>query len=71
MSEQVLVPARVMALNLLDRVDYADAFIAKNVPSHTPEEWARIIVHNASPLSRRFRVWVEEPMSPETGVCPV
>jgi len=73
MSEQVPVPARVMALNLLDRVDYADAFIAKNVPSHTPEEWARIIVHNASPLVREFvfrahqilRLRVERSDSPE------
>lgn len=73
MSEQVPVPARVMALNLLDRVDYADAFIAKNVPSRTPEEWARIIVHNASPLVREFvcrahqilRLRVERSDSPE------
>lgn len=73
MSEQVPVPARVMALNLLDRVDYADAFIAKNVPSRTPQEWARIIVHNASPLVREFvfrahqilRLRVERSDSPE------
>ncbi len=68
MSEQVPVPARVMALNLMDRVDYADAFIAKNVPSHTPEEWARIIVHNASPLVREFVPGPSDPGSPSRAL---
>lgn len=54
MAEQVPVPARVMALNLLDRVDYSDAFMAKSVRSRTPEEWAHFIVENASPLVRGF-----------------
>lgn len=41
MAQRVAVPADVVALNVLDRVDYQDAFAAKTTTSRTAEQWAR------------------------------
>lgn len=42
MAQRVLVPADVAALNVLDRVDYEDAFAAAIERSRTAEQWARL-----------------------------
>jgi len=47
MAEQIPVPADVAALQLLDRVDYQDAFSAMTAASRAPLEWARLALEDA------------------------
>jgi hypothetical protein len=48
-AEKIPVPADVVALQLLDRVDYQDAFSAETTASRTPVEWARLALEDAPP----------------------
>jgi hypothetical protein len=49
MAERIPVPADVAALQLLDRVDYQDAFSATSAAARTPLEWARLALEDAPP----------------------
>jgi hypothetical protein len=42
MAHRVPVPAAVVALKVLDRVDYEDAVAAETSASRTAEQWARL-----------------------------
>ena len=42
MAQRVSVPADAAALEVLDRVDYQDAFAAETFAHHSAEHWARL-----------------------------
>jgi hypothetical protein len=46
---RIAVPGAVRSLDLLDRVDYADAYEAHTSDSRTPREWGDRIIERASP----------------------
>jgi hypothetical protein len=55
MSQKIPVPTHVEEMNLLDRVDYQDAFSVQTETRHTPEEWGRLaLVQHAPPALRRI-----------------
>jgi hypothetical protein len=49
MVSRIPVPAAVLALGLLDRIDYSDAFEARSTDHHSPRDWVDRIVAGASP----------------------
>jgi len=49
MIHRIAVPEEVRSLDLLDRVDYADAFEARTSDSRTPREWGDHIIERACP----------------------
>ncbi len=49
MADRVSVPAEVVALKLLDRVDYGDAFTIGNAGQQPPEFWVRHALGGVSP----------------------
>jgi hypothetical protein len=52
---EIEVPAAARATSTLDRVDYADCFLvaAGSVPLDTAEQWARTVLEDAPPSTRR------------------
>jgi hypothetical protein len=46
---RIAVPGAVRPLDLLDRVDYADAYEARTSESRTPRQWGVRIIERASP----------------------
>ena len=54
MARQVPAPTGGAALDLLERVDYADAFAASTSARRRPGEWARLALDSAPPLLGRF-----------------
>ncbi|MGH3714373.1 MAG: hypothetical protein ACRDT4_13060 [Micromonosporaceae bacterium] len=54
MSQRVPVPAHIAALNLLDRVDYEDAFTVRSSVPQSAEQWARLALEGAPPALRGF-----------------
>jgi hypothetical protein len=49
MVSRIPVPAEALALGLLDRVDYGDAFEAHAADRHFPRDWVERIVAGGSP----------------------
>jgi len=49
MIHRIAVPQEVRPLELLDRVDYADAYEARTAEARTPREWGDLIIGRASP----------------------
>jgi hypothetical protein len=49
MIHRIAVPGAVLSLDLLDRIDYGDAFEARTSESRTPREWGERIIERASP----------------------
>jgi hypothetical protein len=54
MVHRIAVPAEVLSLGLLDRVDYSDAFEARTTARQTPREWGDLIVEQSSPVVLAF-----------------
>lgn len=53
--ETVPVPARVVEIAGLDRIDYDEAFTFETGADRLPEEWARVILQGA-PLRKRLQM---------------
>lgn len=49
MIHRIAVPRAVLSLDLLDRVDYSDAYEAHTSDVRTPREWGDRIIERASP----------------------
>ena len=49
MVHRIPVPEAVLALGLLDRVDYGDAFEARTKARRSPREWGDLIIEQSSP----------------------
>jgi hypothetical protein len=54
MVSRIPVPPEVLALELLDRVDYGDAFEAHTSSRRSPRDWGVLIVESASPALAAF-----------------
>jgi hypothetical protein len=54
MVSRIPVPAGALALRLLDRVDYGDAFEARTAEQHSPRDWVELLVAGASPALAGF-----------------
>jgi Protein of unknown function (DUF2867) len=67
MAQRVSVPADVVALKLLDRVDYEDAFAAETSASRTAEQWARLCLEVDPPEMLRMAKLVLTPFGLRAG----
>ena len=54
MAQRMPVPADVVTLKVLDRVDYEDAFAAQTPASRTAEQWARLCLEVDPPQMWRI-----------------
>jgi hypothetical protein len=54
MVSRIPVPPEVFALELLDRVDYSDAFEARTGCRRSPGDWGELIIESASPALTAF-----------------
>lgn len=52
MVTQIEVTPETRARSTLDRIDYADAFVADTTQEHTAEEWARTMLEGAPAATR-------------------
>jgi hypothetical protein len=75
MAQRVSVPADVAALNVLDRVDYQDAFAVDTAGVRTAEQWARLCFEVDPPPMLRVAQLILTPMgagaaqSESTGIA--
>jgi hypothetical protein len=67
MARRVAVPAAVVALKVLDRVDYEDAFAAETSASRTAEQWARLCLEADPPEMLRIAKLVLAPFGVRAG----
>jgi Protein of unknown function (DUF2867) len=67
MAQRVSVPAEVVALKVLDRVDYEDAFAAETSAPRTAEQCARLCFEVDPPGMLRIAILVLTPFGVRAG----